>query len=111
MSKLSIVGTPIGNLEDITLRALRVLKEADVIFCEDTRVTRKLLDRYEIGTPLRRLDANTEIKGAEEIIVHLEKGESVAYVTDAGTPGISDPGYRLVAHIREYQKSSSDFEC
>lgn len=101
MAKLSIVATPIGNLEDITLRALRTLKEANVVFCEDTRVTRKLFNRYEIGTPLRRLDANTEMKGAEEVIECLKRGDAVAYVTDAGTPTISDPGYRMVAHVRE----------
>jgi len=99
--KLSIVATPIGNLEDTTLRALRVLKEADVIYCEDTRVTKKLLTRYEIATPLHRLDANTEARGAEEVVRRLEVGERVAYCTDAGTPGISDPGYRLVAVVRE----------
>ena len=98
---LSIVATPIGNLEDITLRALRTLKGADVIYCEDTRVTRKLLDRYEISTPLRRLDANTEAKNAAEVIDRVAKGERVAYVTDAGTPCISDPGYRLVRAVRE----------
>ena len=81
--KLSIVATPIGNLEDITLRALRTLKEADVIYCEDTRVTKKLLDRHELRTLLRRLDANTEARGAEEIIKRLETGEQVAYCTDA----------------------------
>ncbi|HEY4523151.1 MAG TPA: 16S rRNA (cytidine(1402)-2'-O)-methyltransferase [Candidatus Paceibacterota bacterium] len=99
--KLSIVATPIGNLEDVTLRALRTLKEADVIYCEDTRVTKKLLGRYEITTPLRRLDANTEMKGAGEILKRLASGEHVAYCTDAGTPSISDPGYRLVAAVRE----------
>jgi len=99
--KLSIVATPIGNLEDVTLRALRTLKEADVIYCEDTRVTKKLLGRYEITTPLRRLDANTEMKGAGEILKRLASGERVAYCTDAGTPSISDPGYRLVAAVRE----------
>jgi 16S rRNA (cytidine1402-2'-O)-methyltransferase len=99
--KLSIVGTPIGNLEDITLRALRTLKEADAIYCEDTRVTRKLLDRYEIKTPLRRLDANTEMVGAKEVINRLTMGERVAYCTDAGTPCISDPGYRLVGAVRQ----------
>jgi 16S rRNA (cytidine1402-2'-O)-methyltransferase len=98
--KLSIVATPIGNLEDITFRALRTLKEADVIYCEDTRVTRKLLDRYEIATLTKRLDANTEAKTANEVIGRLEKGERIAYCTDAGTPGISDPGYRLVAAVR-----------
>jgi 16S rRNA (cytidine1402-2'-O)-methyltransferase len=98
---LSIVATPIGNLEDITLRALRVLKEADVIYCEDTRVTMKLLARYDIHTPLKRLDANVEAQKAQEIIERLERGEKVAYVTDAGTPGISDPGARLVAAVRD----------
>ena len=99
--KLSIVATPIGNLEDVTLRALRTLKEASVIYCEDTRVTKKLLDRYELATPLRRLDANTEMKGAGEVVRRLGAGERVAYCSDAGTPGVSDPGYRLVAAVRE----------
>lgn len=99
--KLSIVATPIGNLEDITLRALRTLKECDVIYAEDTRVISKLLARYEIKKPLQRLDAATEIKKADEIIARLEEGEHVVYVSDAGTPGISDPGARLVAHVRE----------
>src|SRR3990167_10538531 len=87
-AKLSIVATPIGNMEDVTLRTLRTLKEADVIYCEDTRVTKKLLDRYELRTPLRRLDANTEMVGAKQIIGRIEAGERVAYCTDAGTPGI-----------------------
>jgi len=99
--KLSIVATPIGNMEDVTLRTLRTLKEADVIYCEDTRVTKKLLDRYELRTPLRRLDANTEMVGAKQIIERLMLGERVAYCSDAGTPGISDPGYRLVAAVRD----------
>jgi 16S rRNA (cytidine1402-2'-O)-methyltransferase len=101
MGKLSIVATPIGNLEDITLRALRTLKECDVIYAEDTRVTSKLLARYEIKKPLQRLDAVTEIKKADEIIARLEVGEHVVFVSDAGTPGISDPGARLVARARE----------
>jgi len=99
--KLSIVATPIGNLEDITLRALRTLKESDVIYAEDTRVTAKLLARYEIKKPVLRLDAVTEIKKADEIIARIEAGEQVAFVSDAGTPGISDPGARLVARVRE----------
>ncbi|MDP1707444.1 MAG: 16S rRNA (cytidine(1402)-2'-O)-methyltransferase [bacterium] len=102
--KLSIVATPIGNLEDITLRALRTLKECDVIYAEDTRVISKLLARYEIKKPLQRLDATTEIKKSDEIITRLENGEHVAFVSDAGTPGISDPGARLVAHVREQVK-------
>lgn len=100
MGTLSIVATPIGNLEDITLRALRTLTEADVIYCEDTRMTAKLLARHEIKTPLKRLDANVETEKAGEVIERLNAGEQVAYVTDAGTPGISDPGSRLVAAVR-----------
>ncbi len=99
--RLSIIATPIGNLEDITLRALRVLKECDVIYAEDTRVVAKLLAHYEIRKPLQRLDAATEGKKAGEVVERLEKGEHVAYVSDAGTPGISDPGARLVARARE----------
>lgn len=98
--KLSIVATPIGNLEDITLRALRTLKECDVIYAEDTRVISKLLARYEIKKPLQRLDAATEIKKADEIIARLEANEHVVLVSDAGTPGISDPGARLVGYVR-----------
>ncbi|PIR83446.1 16S rRNA (cytidine(1402)-2'-O)-methyltransferase [Candidatus Kaiserbacteria bacterium CG10_big_fil_rev_8_21_14_0_10_56_12] len=97
---LSIVATPIGNLEDITLRALRTLKECDVIYAEDTRVISKLLARYEIQKPLQRLDAATEATKADEIIGRLCAGEHVVYVSDAGTPGVSDPGQRLVAAVR-----------
>jgi 16S rRNA (cytidine1402-2'-O)-methyltransferase len=101
MGTLSIVATPIGNLEDITLRALRTLKECDVIYAEDTRVISKLLARYEIKKPLQRLDAVTEVKKADDIIARLSEGERVVFVSDAGTPGISDPGARLVASVRE----------
>ena len=100
MGTLSIVATPIGNLEDITLRALRVLKECDVIYAEDTRVISKLLAHYEIQKPLQRLDAAMEGKRAGQIIESLEAGERVVYVSDAGTLGISDPGARLVAAVR-----------
>jgi 16S rRNA (cytidine1402-2'-O)-methyltransferase len=100
MGTLSIVATPIGNLEDITLRALRTLKECDVIYAEDTRVISKLLARYEIKKPLQRLDAATESKKAGEIIERLVEGERVVFVSDAGTPGVSDPGARLVSLIR-----------
>src|SRR5512147_181646 len=100
MGTLSVVATPIGNLEDITLRALRTLKECDVIYAEDTRVISKLLARYEIKKPLQRLDAATETKKAGEVIARLEAGEHIALVTDAGTPGVSDPGARLVSLIR-----------
>jgi 16S rRNA (cytidine1402-2'-O)-methyltransferase len=98
---LSIVATPIGNLGDITLRALETLKRCDVIYAEDTRVISKLLARYEIKKSLQRLDAATELKKADEIIARLEAGERVVFVSDAGTPCISDPGARLVAHVRE----------
>ena len=94
--KLYIVGTPIGNLEDITLRALRILKEADVIACEDTRTTRKLLSRYGIDRPLISYHEHNETARAGEIASLLADGKSVALVTDAGTPCISDPGYRAV---------------
>ncbi len=110
IGKLSIVATPIGNLEDITLRALRTLKECDVIYAEDTRVISKLLAKYEIKKSVQRLDASTEIKKADEIITRLEEGEHVAFLSDAGTPGISDPGSRLVAHIRE-QLSEAKIEA
>lgn len=100
MGTLSIVATPIGNLEDITLRALRTLKECDVIYAEDTRVISKLLARYELSKPLQRLDAATETKKADDVIARLEADEHVVFVSDAGTPGISDPGARLVAHVR-----------
>ncbi len=106
MGRLSIVATPIGNLEDITLRALRMLKECDVIYAEDTRVISKLLARYEIQKPLQRLDAITEMKKASEVITRLEAGEHIVYVSDAGTPGISDPGARLVASVRELSSES-----
>lgn len=100
MGTLSIVATPIGNLEDITLRALRTLKEVDVIYAEDTRVISKLLAKYEIRKPLHRLDAAKEIVRVHEIVERLRGGENIALVSDAGTPGISDPGGRLVAGVR-----------
>jgi 16S rRNA (cytidine1402-2'-O)-methyltransferase len=94
---LYLVGTPIGNLEDITLRALRVLKEVDLIACEDTRQTRKLLNHYGIATRTVSYHEHNELTRAAELIVDLEQGASIALVTDAGMPGISDPGYRLVS--------------
>lgn len=101
MGKLSIIATPIGNLGDLTFRALWNLKEVAVIYAEDTRVISKLLAHYGLKKSVFRLDAATEIKKADEIIARLEAGEHVAFVSDAGTPGISDPGARLVAHVRE----------
>lgn len=100
--RLYIVSTPIGNLEDITLRALRVLKEADVIACEDTRTTRKLLTRYAIETPLVSYHEHNEIEKAKELLSLLEVGKSIALVSDAGTPCISDAGYRLVKLASEH---------
>jgi 16S rRNA (cytidine1402-2'-O)-methyltransferase len=94
---LYIVSTPIGNLEDITMRALRVLREADLIACEDTRQTRKLLDHYGIAKPAISYHDHNEAARTAELIERLERGENIALVSDAGTPLISDPGYRLVA--------------
>ncbi len=93
---LYLVFTPIGNLEDITLRALRVLKEADVIAAEDTRHTGRLLARYHISTPLISLHEHNESARIQSILNRLAAGESVALVSDAGAPTISDPGYQLV---------------
>ncbi len=93
---LYIVATPIGNLEDITLRALRVLKEADIIAAEDTRHTRHLLDRYGIETPLTSYHDHNKEEKAPVLIERMLEGSSVALVSDAGTPGISDPGYFLI---------------
>jgi len=92
-----LVGTPIGNLEDITLRALRVLKEADQIACEDTRHTQKLLTHYEIHKPLVSYHEHNEMRRAPELVMALEKGSKIALVSDAGMPLISDPGHRLVS--------------
>ncbi len=100
-AKLSVVATPIGNLEDITLRALRVLKEVDVIACEDTRISKKLLSRFDIHTPLTSFHAHSGEKGFAKILSLLEEGKHVALICDAGTPGVSDPGLELVSVVRE----------
>jgi 16S rRNA (cytidine1402-2'-O)-methyltransferase len=101
MSVLYVVATPIGNLEDITLRALRVLKEVDIILCEDTRVTKKLLQKYDIFKPLLSYHSHSTIQRADEIIALLALGKTMALVSDAGTPCISDPGSLLVRMIRD----------
>src|SRR5271168_4897330 len=98
---LSIVATPIGNLGDITLRALQILKDSDVIACEDTRVSAKLLARYEIKKSLLIFHAMSGKQAAERILALLGDGKQVALITDAGTPGISDPGSELVRQVRE----------
>lgn len=106
--RLSIVATPIGNMGDITFRALWNLRECDIIYAEDTRVVSKLLAHYGIQKPLQRLDAATEAKKAKEVLERVERGEHIAYVSDAGTPGISDPGARLVAYVREHSDALID---
>ena len=93
---LYIVATPIGNLEDITLRAIRTLKDVDIIAAEDTRHTQTLLRHFTINTPLTSYHDHNERAKSGQVVARLERGESVALVSDAGTPGISDPGYRLV---------------
>ena len=94
---LYLVATPIGNLEDITLRALRVLKQVDLIACEDTRQTQKLLNHYGITTRTTSYHEHNEMTRAAELVVDLEQGARIALVTDAGMPGISDPGFRLIS--------------
>jgi 16S rRNA (cytidine1402-2'-O)-methyltransferase len=97
---LYVVATPIGNLDDISLRAIRILREVDRIACEDTRQTRKLLDRHGISKPLVSYHEHNEQARAEELLRELAAGKNIALVSDAGTPLIADPGYRLVAQAR-----------
>jgi 16S rRNA (cytidine1402-2'-O)-methyltransferase len=100
---LYVVATPIGNLEDITLRALRVLREVDLIACEDTRQTAKLLSHYQIQKPTTSYHEHNEAERAEALVEQLQAGKQIAIVSDAGTPCISDPGYRLVRLARQRQ--------
>jgi len=101
MSEIFIVGTPIGNLDDISARALKILKEVDFILCEDTRVTRKLLNRYDISTLTISYHQHSKIKKIDYILKLLTQGKSLAMVSDAGTPGISDPGNKLIQEAIE----------
>src|SRR4029077_14213890 len=91
-----LVGTPIGNLEDITLRALRTLKEADLIACEDTRHTQKLLNHYNIAKTLVSYHEHNQMTRSSRVLMQLEQGAKIALVSDSGPPLVSDPGYRLV---------------
>jgi 16S rRNA (cytidine1402-2'-O)-methyltransferase len=100
MGTLSVVATPIGNLGDITLRAIETLKDADAIACEDTRVTAKLLSRFDIQKPLLIYHARSGKLAADRILSQLAEGKRIALVTDAGTPGISDPGSALVHEVK-----------
>lgn len=108
MSKLYLVPTPIGNLEDITLRAIRILKEVDVILAEDTRTSGNLLRHLDISKPMTAFHIRNEHQVVEHIADRIEAGETMALVTDAGTPAISDPGFLLV---RECVKRNIEVEC
>lgn len=108
MPKLCIVPTPIGNLEDITLRAIRIFKECDVIFAEDTRVTKKLLNHFEISKPVIPFHAHNEHKALQSAIDRIKANNLTVLVSDAGTPGISDPGFLLA---RECVTAGIDMEC
>jgi 16S rRNA (cytidine1402-2'-O)-methyltransferase len=100
MSSIYVIGTPIGNLSDITFRAVEILKEVDFVICEDTRVTGKLLNHLEIKKKMISLNAFTEKKNLEGLVSKIKEADKVALVSDAGTPGISDPGTRLVSICR-----------
>ncbi|MDP3962539.1 MAG: 16S rRNA (cytidine(1402)-2'-O)-methyltransferase [bacterium] len=100
MAIFYVISTPIGNLEDVTLRAIRVLKEADIVLCEDTRVTKRLFEKHAISSPMLSYHAHSGESKVESIFEEIEKGKNIALVTDAGTPGISDPGSLLISHIR-----------
>lgn len=108
MSKLYLVPTPIGNLGDMTFRAIEVLKEVSLILAEDTRTSGKLLRHYSIETPMRSFHAHNEHKALERVVAELEAGSSMALISDAGTPGISDPGFLLARACAEH---GIDLEC
>ena len=108
MSKLYIIPTPIGNLEDITLRALRLLKAVDLVLAEDTRTSKKLFSHYDIQTPLASFHMHNEHKVLAKYIDRIKSGETFALISDAGTPAISDPGFLLV---RECVKNEIEVDC
>ncbi len=108
MSKLYIIPTPIGNLEDITLRALRLLKEVDLVLAEDTRTSKKLFSHYDVQTPLASFHMHNEHKVLAKYIDRIKSGETFALISDAGTPAISDPGFLLV---RECVKNEIEVDC
>lgn len=99
MSDFYVIGTPIGNMEDITLRAVRILSKVDLILCEDTRVTKNLLNKYSISKPTMSYHSQSKLSKIDYIISLLKEGKNLALVSDAGTPTISDPGSLLVSHI------------
>jgi len=99
MPKFFVIGTPIGNLDDISIRALKTLKEIDILLCEDTRVTKRLLSHYQIKKPVISYHAHSNQKTFQKIINLLKSGKNLGLVSDAGTPGISDPGNELIAKI------------
>ncbi len=101
MSTFYIVATPIGNLEDITLRAIRILKEVDIVLCEDTRVTKRIFEKHGVSTAMISYHAQSGETKTELIMEKIQEGKNIALVTDAGTPGISDPGSLLVSEVRK----------
>jgi 16S rRNA (cytidine1402-2'-O)-methyltransferase len=101
MSRLYVIATPIGNLEDVTLRSLRILKEVDLILCEDTRVTKRLLEHYQISKPTLSYHQHSRLQKINYILDQLKQGKDLALVSEAGTPGISDPGNKLIEQIIE----------
>ncbi|MFT7589924.1 MAG: 16S rRNA (cytidine1402-2'-O)-methyltransferase [Limisphaerales bacterium] len=108
LGKLILVPTPIGNLEDMTFRAVRILKEAELVLAEDTRTSKRLLDHYGISTALKSHHQHNEHKQLEELVIRMQSGSVIALISDAGTPGISDPGFLLTRACRE---AEIEVEC
>ncbi len=106
MSTFYVIATPIGNLEDITFRAIRILKEVDIVLCEDTRITKRIFEKYEISTPMISYHVRSSETKVDIILGKIKEGKNIALVSDAGTPGISDPGSVLISRIREDFKES-----